>query len=96
MSSVAEILIIRGLMPIESLDDISGDPATDELHILSLIDTGVLTDVQVASARAAQAGLPFVELIDYPIDRTAVSLVSADVVETFDRHEATNDEDLSN
>ena len=77
MSSVAEILIIRGLMPIESLDDISGDPATDELQIINLIDAGVLTDVQVASARAAQAGLPFVELIDFPIDRTAVSLVSA-------------------
>ena len=77
MSSVAEILIIRGLMPIESLDDISGDPATDEMQILNLIDSGVLTDVQVASARAAQAGLPFVELIDYPIDRIAVSLVSA-------------------
>ncbi|MET4780444.1 ATPase, T2SS/T4P/T4SS family [Glaciihabitans sp. UYNi722] len=77
MSSLAEILIIRGLMPIESLDDVSGDPTTDELQIVNLIDQGVLTDVQVASARAAQADLPFVELIDYPIDRTAVSLVSA-------------------
>ena len=77
MSSVAEILIIRGLMPIENLDDLSGDPTTDELHIVNLVDQGVLTDVQVASARAAQAGLPFVELVDYPIDRTAVALVSA-------------------
>lgn len=77
MSSVAEILIIRGLMPIEALDDISGDPAIDELQLIKLIDKGVLTDVQVASARAAYAGLPFVELVDYPIDRTAVSLVSA-------------------
>lgn len=64
-------------MPIEALDDISGDPAIDELQLIKLIDKGVLTDVQVASARAAYAGLPFVELVDYPIDRTAVSLVSA-------------------
>ena len=77
MSSVAEILIIRGLMPIEALDDISGDPAIDELQLMKLVDTGVLTDVQIASARAANAGLPFVELVDYPIDRTAVALVSA-------------------
>jgi type IV pilus assembly protein PilB len=77
MSSVAEILIIRGLMPIEALDDISGDPAIDELQLIKLVDNGVLTDVQVASARAANAGLPFVELVDYPIDRTAVALVSA-------------------
>ncbi len=77
MSSLAEILIIRGLMPIESLDSVSGNPTTDELQIVNLVDQGVLTDVQVASARAAQADLPFVELVDYPIDRTAVSLVSA-------------------
>ena len=77
MSSLAEILIIRGLMPIETLDTISGDPADDDLQILSLIDQGVLTDAQVASARAAQAGLPFVELVEYPIDRTAVALISA-------------------
>jgi type IV pilus assembly protein PilB len=77
MSSLAEILIIRGLMPIESLDQISGDTADDELKILNLIDKGVITDSQLASARAAQSGLPFVELADYPIDRTAVSLVPA-------------------
>lgn len=77
MSSLAEILIIRGLMPIESLDLLSGDSADDELKIINLIDEGVITEAQVASARAAQAGLQFVELVEYPIDRTAVSLVSA-------------------
>ena len=84
MSSVAEILIIRGLMPIEALDDISGDPAIDELQLMKLVDTGVLTDVQIASARAAYAGLPFVELVDYPIDRTAVALVPASLCRRHD------------
>ncbi|MBK4348423.1 GspE/PulE family protein [Lacisediminihabitans changchengi] len=77
MSSLAEILIIRGLMPIESLDDLTGDPTTEELAIVGLVDRGVLSDAQVASARAAQAGLPFVELLDFPIDRTAITLVPA-------------------
>jgi type IV pilus assembly protein PilB len=77
MSSLAEILIIRGLMPIESLDAISGNQANDDLEILNLIEKGVITDAQVASARAAQAGLPFVELVDYPIDRNVVGLVPA-------------------
>jgi len=77
MSSLAEILIIRGLMPIESLDAISGNQADDDLEVLRLIEKGHITDAQVASARAAQAGFPFVELVDYPIDRSVVSLVPA-------------------
>jgi len=72
-------------MPIESLDSITGDPANDDLQILNLVDRGIVTYGQVASARAAQAGLPFVELIDFPIDRTAVSLVPAALCR---RHEA--------
>src|SRR6195952_833435 len=77
MSSLAEILIIRGLMPIESLDAISGNQAEDDLEVLRLIEKGHITDAQVASARAAQAGFPFVELVDYPIDRAVVALVPA-------------------
>jgi len=75
MSSLAEILIIRGLMPIESLDTITGSTAEDDLHVLNLVDQGIVTYAQIASARAAQAGLQFVELIDFPIDRNAVALV---------------------
>ncbi|MGL4340377.1 MAG: GspE/PulE family protein, partial [Rhodoglobus sp.] len=77
MTSLAEILIIRGYMPIESLDAVTGDPATDDLQVLNLIDQGVLTYAQVAAARAVQAGLPFVELVDYPIDEAAIGLIPA-------------------
>ncbi|MEP6482447.1 MAG: ATPase, T2SS/T4P/T4SS family [Rhodoglobus sp.] len=77
MSSLAEILIIRGLMPIESLDAISGNQATDDLEVLRLIEKGHITDAQVASARAAQAGFPFIELVDYQIDRAVIALVPA-------------------
>jgi type IV pilus assembly protein PilB len=77
MTSVSEILIIRGLMPIESLDPVSVDNLDDDTQVLALLDAGTVTEAQVASARAASADLPFVELTDYPVDRTAVALVSA-------------------
>ena len=64
-------------MPIESLDNMPGGWGEEEQSVRTLIEQGVLTEAQVASARAAQAGLPFVELTEYPVDRTAVSLVPA-------------------
>jgi len=56
MTSLSEILIIRGLMPITSLDVATGDPQADEEHVRELLDDGVVTERQVASARAAQLG----------------------------------------
>jgi type IV pilus assembly protein PilB len=75
MTSVSEILIIRGLMPIESLDPV--DNFDDDRQVLALLDAGSLTEAQVASARAASAELPFIELTDYPVDHSAVALVPA-------------------
>ena len=75
MASLAEILILRGVMPIESLDAFGGDRADDDRLADDLIERGVVSPSQLASARAAQAGLPFVELLDFPVDHAAVSLV---------------------
>ncbi|TQO20391.1 type IV pilus assembly protein PilB [Rhodoglobus vestalii] len=77
MATLTEILIIRGLIPIETLDTFSGMPLEDEPKLLTLVEEGTITYGQIASARAAQAELPFVELQDYPIDRAAVALVPA-------------------
>jgi type IV pilus assembly protein PilB len=77
MASLTEILILRGVVPIESLDAVSGAWGQDEGAVKALVEKGVVTEVQLASARAAQADLPFVELLEYPVDRTAVSLVPA-------------------
>ena len=77
MASLTEILIIRGLMPIESLDSITGETLNDDIHVRTLLKQGTVTEAQVASARAAQTGLPFIELADYPVDRTAISMVPA-------------------
>jgi type IV pilus assembly protein PilB len=77
MASLTEILILRGVVPIESLDAVSGAWGEDEGAVKALVEKGVVSEVQLASARAAQADLPFVELLEYPVDRTAVSLVPA-------------------
>ncbi|TFB59835.1 type II secretion system protein GspE [Cryobacterium sp. Hz7] len=84
MASLTEILILHGLLPIEELDHLmAGDPA-DESAVRALVAKGVITEVQFAKARAQQANLPFVELIDYPVDRLAVALVPVAVCK---RHE---------
>jgi len=77
MASLTEILILRGIVPIEKLDMISGERDQDDQAILQLLDQGVVTQSQLASARAAQAGLPYVELLEYPVDRVAVAMVPA-------------------
>ena len=75
MATLTEILILHGLLPIETLDTLlAGDPA-DEGAVRRLVNSGVITELQFARARAAQANLPFVELVDYPVDPVAVSLV---------------------
>jgi type IV pilus assembly protein PilB len=84
MASLSEILIIRGLMPITSLDQVTGDPTKDDAHVRELVSGGIVSESQVASARAAQLGLPFVDLTDYPVDNSAVALVP---VALLRRHE---------
>ena len=74
MASLAEILILRGVMPIQSLDSFENEHDDDQLAH-DLVERGVISETQLASARAAQAGLPFVELLDFPVDHAAVSLV---------------------
>ncbi|GAB3121852.1 GspE/PulE family protein [Glaciibacter psychrotolerans] len=84
MATLTEILILHGLLPIEHLDTMmAGDPA-DESAARALVDSGVITEVQFARARAAQANLPFVELLDYDVDRLAVALVPAAVCQRHD------------
>jgi type IV pilus assembly protein PilB len=40
-----------------------------------LVDIGMLSESQLVQALARQVGMEFVDLADYPVDRTAVSLV---------------------
>ena len=75
MASMTEILILHGHLPIEYLDRVATEPTADEAVVRELISRGAITSAQLARARAAYAGLPFVELADYPVDRTAVAAV---------------------
>jgi len=76
MASLTEILILHGALPIEQLDLISATPAAEAQTIGALVEEGVLSPVQVARAKAARSGVQFVELTDFPVDRTAVALVN--------------------
>ncbi|AYG03008.1 GspE/PulE family protein [Gryllotalpicola protaetiae] len=76
MASLTEILILHGALPIEHLDLISATPAVEAEAIGHLVQDGVLSAVQVAKAKAARAGVQFVDLTDFPVDRTAVALVN--------------------
>ncbi|TFW00128.1 GspE/PulE family protein [Leifsonia flava] len=77
MAALAEILILHGHLPIEHLDEIMAMDETDESAVRGLVVRGVISDLQLAKARAAQAGVPFIELADYPVDRAAVAMVSS-------------------
>jgi len=73
--SVSEVLTIRGLLPIETLDKVREEG--DDVVVGDFIGRGLVTPGQVASAKAEVAGLSFVELGEYPVDCAAVSLVPA-------------------
>ena len=83
MASLTEILILRGVVPIENLDTISGSWGEDEEAVRQLVERGIVSPIQLASARAAQASLPFVELADYPVERTAIALIPAAVCRRY-------------
>ncbi|MBW8872181.1 MAG: Flp pilus assembly complex ATPase component TadA, partial [Leifsonia sp.] len=79
MASMTEILILHGHLPIEYLDRVATEPTADESVVRELMSRGAITSSQLARARATQAGLPFVELSDYPVDRAAVALIPGSI-----------------
>ena len=79
MASMTEILILHGHLPIEYLDQVANEPASDEAVVRELMTRGAITPVQLARARAAHVGLPFVELADYPVDRSAVAMIPGSI-----------------
>jgi type IV pilus assembly protein PilB len=83
MASLTEILILRGVIPIELLPDTAASWSGDEQSVRELVERGSVSEAQVASARAAQANLPFVELMDFPVDRAAVALVPESICRRY-------------
>lgn len=76
MKQLGEILLDDGLVTQEQLLD-----ALDEQVIRGislgrvLVEAGVLTESQLVSALAQQVGLQFVDLDEFQVDRSAVSLI---------------------
>jgi len=68
---------------------LSSRPTSDgddqsEVPFLPVRTVDLASDLDSARARATLAGIPYVELLDYPIDRTAISFVTAAICR---RHE---------
>ena len=71
-------------MPIESLDRMPGTVDEEEVTIQGLLERGIVTPSQVSAARAAQVGLPFVELLDFPVDSRVVAMVPASICRRYE------------
>ena len=65
MTSITDVLVVRGILPPEAIDGVGADEDDFET-IRDYVARGVVTPIQVAMARAAQLGLPFVELAEVP------------------------------
>ncbi|MCB2175891.1 MAG: Flp pilus assembly complex ATPase component TadA [Actinomycetales bacterium] len=84
MKQLGDILLDEGLLTEAQLM-----AALDEQVIRGeslgrvLVDIGMLTESQLVRALAAQVGMQFIELTDYPVDRTAVALLPAAVCRRY-------------
>ena len=70
--------------PKAAAGEIPSAPVPPTPALVLVKDSAALTELDYAKTLAAMAGIAFVELIDYPIDRTSISLVSAAICR---RHE---------
>ncbi|WP_394553008.1 GspE/PulE family protein [Agromyces sp. MMS24-JH15] len=77
MPALGEILILHGDLPIEHLDLIMAMDESDDTAVQALVDRGIVSDEQIAKARAAQHGVAYVDLEEIEVDANAVALVSA-------------------
>ncbi len=82
MAYLTDILIVRGVLPIEHLDNLAADE-DDEPLIRALVAQGIVSEAQFASALAEKLNLPFVELVEYQVDRVAISVVPASVCRRY-------------
>lgn len=84
ISYLTEILVIRGALPMEEMDNVVDGWKGDEESVRQMVELGKVSAADFAWAKAVQQGIPFVELTEHPVDRVAVSLVPAAICR---RHE---------
>ncbi|WP_336604007.1 GspE/PulE family protein [Agromyces seonyuensis] len=77
MAALGEILIRNGDLPAEHLDAVLAADDGDDAAFQRFVEDGVLTEEQLARARALQAGVRYIDdLLVHPIDQSAIDLVS--------------------
>jgi type IV pilus assembly protein PilB len=84
VKQLGDILVEGGLLTLDQLDQ-----ATAERGRLGrslgrvLVDLGMVTEAQLVAALAAQIGMPFVDLGDYPVDGSAVAAFPSAVARRY-------------
>ncbi|WP_062202218.1 GspE/PulE family protein [Demequina salsinemoris] len=80
MKRLGTILLEEGLLTEDQLiDAIDAQQQRGQSLGSTLVELGLLTEPQLVQVLAAQVGMEFVELADYPVDRAAVALVPGPV-----------------
>ena len=80
MKQLGEILLTEGLVTeAQLLAAIDEQTAMGTSLGRTLVELGMLTEAQLVRALAAQVGMEFVDLDEYPVDRKAVQVVSESV-----------------
>lgn len=78
MKQLGEILLDEGLVSeAQLLAALDEQGARNQSLGRTLVELGFLSEGQLVKALAAQVGMPFVDLDEYPVDRAAVSMVPA-------------------
>jgi len=76
VKQLAEVLLDEGLVTQDELRTAAGDQRGLPLG-RTLVELGILSEDQLVRALAAQVGMTFCDLDDYPVDRTAVTTLPA-------------------
>lgn len=84
MKQLGDILLEEGLVTEGQLLAAMDEQATrGESLGRVLVEIGVLTEAQLVQALARQVGMEFVELTEYPVDRSAVALLPGNVCRRY-------------
>lgn len=80
MKQLGSILLEEGMLTEDQLmDAIDAQHQRGQSLGRTLVELGMISEAQLVRALASQVGMEFVELADYPVDRSAVSMVPAAV-----------------
>lgn len=78
MKQLGEILLDEGLVTESQLMAAMDEQLTRGQSLgRTLVEIGILSEGQLVAALARQVGMDFIDLDEYPVDRSAVSMVSA-------------------